>query len=108
MKPLTLLAEQLAAVQKFLGKADIPTQQVLTFLHIAGTDVIPMADLAGLTGVGQSSVSRNVQLLGDGEPRKPGHGLVRSFEDPEYRKRKLVELTARGKHLKSAIEKAGK
>lgn len=105
MKPLTLLAEQLSVIQKFLDKSDIPAQQILTFVHVAAVEMIPMADLAELTGVGQSSVSRNAEALGDGKPRKPGHGLIESYEDPEYRKRKLVKLTPRGKHLKRALEK---
>ena len=49
MKALAQLAMQLEAVQKFLGIADLPVQQVLTFIHVPGTAELPMADLAELT-----------------------------------------------------------
>lgn len=108
MKSLTLLTSQLVVIQRFLDKADIPTQQVLTFLHVAASGEIPMADLVALTNVGQSSVSRNVDLLGKGKPSKPGHGLISAEEDPYFRKRKLVRLTPRGHELRKAIEKIAK
>lgn len=65
-----------------------------------------MADLEKLTGVGQSSVSRNVTKIGPGpNPKEPGYGLVEAYEDPFYRKRKLVRLTKRGKELIADIER---
>jgi DNA-binding MarR family transcriptional regulator len=106
MKATTQLALQLQAVQRFLGNNDLPIQQILTFLHVAGTDDLPMADLVELTGVAQSSVSRNVARLGRGtSPSEPGYGLMEAYEDPYYRKRELVKLLPRGKELVKAGEK---
>lgn len=77
----------------------MPLQQIQLFLHVAHHGEVLMEDLAAATGVEQSSVSRNVTILGDGRPNKPGYGLVRSYEDPHYRRRKFVCLTEKGKSL---------
>jgi DNA-binding MarR family transcriptional regulator len=97
----------LDAMRGFLGTSDIPLQQVLTFAHVADRQELPMADLIDLTGVGQSSVSRNVAALSSTRGvREPGYGLVEAYEDPAYRRRKLVKLTARGRALVAEIEKS--
>ena len=82
-------------------------QQLLTFAHVADRGEIAMAELVKLTGVEQSSVSRNVAKVGTGvRPKEPGMGLIEAFEDPYYRKRKLVRVTPRGKELVRALEQA--
>jgi DNA-binding MarR family transcriptional regulator len=66
-----------------------------------------MEDIQKRVGVGQSSISRHCSRLGPGlTPRDPGWGLVEAYEDPEYRRRKLVQLTPRGKVLIQEIAKA--
>lgn len=107
-KALKQLRMELSAIQKFLDVSDIPTQQVMTFLFVAEKGEAVMGDLAEATGVAQSSVSRNVARLGNGlSPSEPGYGLLEAFEDPYYRKRKLVKLTPRGKELVKAIDNVG-
>lgn len=106
-RSLTCLVQSLNAMRDYLDQADLPMQQILCFAHVADRGEIPMADLVELTGVSQSSVSRNVAKLGPGEnPREKGHGLIEASEDPYYRKRKIVRLTPRGKELVAAIDKA--
>jgi DNA-binding MarR family transcriptional regulator len=108
MKMTTQLAAQLRIIQKFLDAPELQMQQILTFLAVADVSEIPQADLEKLTGVGQSSVSRNVAKLGPGaSPREPGYLLMEAYEDPEYRKRKLVRLTPRGKELVKELERFG-
>jgi DNA-binding MarR family transcriptional regulator len=105
MKATTQLAVQLRLIQKFLKAPELQAQQILTILAVADRSEIPMADLEKLTGVGQSSVSRNVAKLGQGtSPREPGYGLLEAYEDPEDRRRKLVRLTTRGKALIAQLE----
>jgi DNA-binding MarR family transcriptional regulator len=58
-----------------------------------------MQDLQDILNMSQSSVSRNVALLSIGTISNPGPRLIEAFEDPEYRRRKHVRLTARGKKL---------
>ena len=66
-----------------------------------------MADLSDLTGLAQSSVSRNVAKLAQGmSPSEPGYGLIEAFEDPYYRKRKLVRVTPRGLDFAKKLEKS--
>src|SRR4051812_31439570 len=100
MKSTTVLIGLNNAVRKFLDTNELPMQQLLIYLHVADRGEMPMADLLDLTGVAQSSISRNVALLGPGpNPRERGYGLIEAYEDPFYRKRKLVKLTERGKEL---------
>jgi len=93
---------------KKTGRVDLQCQTVSTFLHLAMARELPMQDLEKRTGLSQSSVSRNVAKLGIGmSPSEPGLGLVEAYEDPHYRRRKLVRMTARGtlfaKELAAAI-----
>lgn len=65
---------------------------------------MPMQEIEKVTGWAQSSVSRNVAKLGNGvSMAEKGARLVEAYEDPEYRRRKLVRLTALGKQLYSQM-----
>lgn len=105
-RSITVMIQLLDTMRKSLGQSDIPLQQLLTFCHVADKSEMPMADLALLSGVTQSSVSRNVARLGMGiTPKEAGFGLLEAYEDPYYRKRKLVALTPRGKELVKELER---
>src|SRR4051794_21772868 len=97
MTGLTSATALLEVYSHAAGTTDVPVSQVLTFLAVASHGEMPMADLEKATGVVQSSCSRNVARIGPGtNPKEPGLGLVETFEDPWYRRRKLVKLTHRG------------
>jgi len=67
---------------------------------------MPLADLEKLTGVGQSSVSRNAIKPAQGRsPDEPGMGFAELYEDPYYRRRKLLRITAKGKLFIQQLEK---
>lgn len=104
------IAAMTAALDVFAAEVkttDVPLTQLLTFLHVAMRGELPLTDLEKLTGVVQSSVSRNVARMGPGAtPAAPGLGLMETYEDPWYRRRKLVRITERGRKLASDIEKA--
>lgn len=94
--------------REFVGNVDVPAQHIQLFLYVAerGGKEVPLADLIKLVGTDQSAVSRAVAKLGPGvNPREPGYGLLTFYEDPEYRRRKLVDLTPRGKALLGDLEK---
>jgi DNA-binding MarR family transcriptional regulator len=58
---------------------------------------MPMQEIERLTAWPQSTVSRNITKLGSFD--QTGAQLLESFEDPAYRRRKLVRLTAKGRRL---------
>lgn len=84
--------------QKETGNNTMPMQQLLIFLAVAERGVIPMSDLKEAAGVEQSSVSRNVSLLGLGIAceGKSGYGLIGAREQVFNRKAKEVFLTPHG------------
>lgn len=86
---------------------EMPMQIALILLLIArsGEDGINMKDLALFTGLGKSSVSRNVAWLVQGkDPKaKSGPGLVEYFEDPDDRRNKVCRLTAAGERFVSTL-----
>ena len=93
------------------------TQQQLILLYLYGRGEVVQNELIDATGVGKSSVSRNVERLGRGEwlrdPAKPGTkrhvpglGLVTSDQDPQNRKTNLVKLTPLGKQTLDQIATA--
>jgi DNA-binding MarR family transcriptional regulator len=110
-KLLKVALESLEAIRQLTGDQEIQAQKVVILLQVALHNEIAMTDLLKLSGVEQSSVSRNVTMLAEGFPLKgkPGLGLVESYEDPAFRRRKLVKLTKKGAELVHEIEKrAGK
>jgi DNA-binding MarR family transcriptional regulator len=106
VKSLQAMAQMLNTMRTFLGVTDIPLQHILVFCEVVDHGEISMGEIMKLVGLTQSSVSRNVDKLGRGSPGEPGYGLVESYEDPAYRKRKLVRVTPRGKELAKAVSKA--
>jgi DNA-binding MarR family transcriptional regulator len=102
----TALQVILRTWQEETGERETPIQQVLTFAAVAGSsEPVAMGDLVASTGVSQSSVSRNVATLGPGiNPSLPGYGLMEAYEDPYYRRRKLVRLTAKGTKMRDHLQ----
>jgi DNA-binding MarR family transcriptional regulator len=107
-KVQALVAQALLKVQEkfaeYLGKGDVELQAFSTFLFIAArSSDFAMQELEEMLGLSQASVSRNVALLSIGSVKNPGPRLIEAFEDPEYRRRKHVRLTARGRKLAEEI-----
>lgn len=107
LRSLTLLIQMLDKTRKHLETNELPSQMLLMFAIVADRKEVPMAELGKLTGLAQSSVSRNVAKLAQGEtPMAPGFGLIEAFEDPFYRKRKLVRVTSKGLEFANALERS--
>jgi len=84
---------------------DLPIQYALSFLTIAQHEGMSMGELAHHLGIAQSSASRNIAALSKWHSfGKAGHDLVEAHEDPRERRRKLVELTPRGRKLVQILE----
>ena len=98
--PLTNLGTLFRQVETFRTiDPEIQAQAISTLLVVALADPEPitMRDIGIKTGTAQSSVSRNVAMLGKIHRKgQSGHGLVDSYEDPMNRRVKLVKLTPKG------------
>lgn len=101
---LSITADTLQIIRKFINNSELPMQTIQTYLYITKHGEVPLSDLEKVTGLSQSAVSRNVAKLGQGlTARDPGFGLVEAYEDPNFRRRKLVRLTPRGKALAQEV-----
>jgi DNA-binding MarR family transcriptional regulator len=94
-------ARQIAKVHEkfaeYLGRGDRELQVVAMFLTVAQSDdPVTMQSLQEGLGLSQASTSRNVRILYDSN-------LVESYEDPAYRRRKYVRLTAKGVRLMEEV-----
>lgn len=77
---------------------DMPIAQALSLLLIAKHEGLSLSELAKKAGVGMASASRYVAAFG--KPPKAGakgHGLVTAVEDPNERRKKIINLTPKGR-----------
>lgn len=78
--------------------SEIPLTTVAVFLAVVQNEGMTMKDMAKMLNISQSSCSRNVAYLAQYHRlNKPGLGLLVTQEDPMERRRKVVQLTRRGK-----------
>lgn len=85
---------------------EIQAQKILIFLRVAeASGPIPMPKLQEMLDLSQAAVSRNVASLGElhWKKKRGGHGLVRSWDDPQNGRQKLVELTVAGRRLSDIL-----
>lgn len=87
--------------------AEMPMQTAAVFLNVVLNPGVTMKDLADRCGISQASTSRNIAALSKWHRLgKAGHDLVEAVEDPAERRRKIVNLTAKGKRVAASIEAA--
>jgi DNA-binding MarR family transcriptional regulator len=78
---------------------DMPIQQAMTLLAVALRPGLTMEQLGRDVGMSQASCSRNVAALSKWHRLgKPGADYIEAIEDPRERRRKIMYLTAKGKH----------
>lgn len=92
---------------KYMGNDRFEWQQLVLFLAIAMTDgEVSFQELEKRTGASQAATSRNIAKLGQGiTMHEPGARLIEAYEDPAYRRRKLVRLTALGREFREELSK---
>lgn len=84
---------------------EMPIQVATVFLEVANNgEPILMTDLGDRVGIAQSSVSRNVAALSKvNRFHQPGFDLLEAREDPMERRRKLVDLTVKGRRVATSL-----
>ncbi len=88
---------------------EMQLQTVLAFVLVAHKQsqgsTVTIKEVGEMLGVTSASASRNVAALATvNRSRQPGHELVVTYENPEYRVEKFIELTDKGKALVTRLE----
>lgn len=103
---MNALAKFYACIEE-MRKID-PEMQAHTiniFVMVCLNPGITMKDLGERLGVSQATMSRNIAALGKVHRlNRPGYDLLQAEEDPVERRRKIVNLTAKGKRVKESLE----
>lgn len=91
----------------YMGNDRFEWQALSLFLTIAMTDSeVSMQELEKRTGKSQAATSRNIAKLGQGlTMQDAGCRLIEAYEDPAFRRRKLVRLTALGREFREKLAK---
>jgi DNA-binding MarR family transcriptional regulator len=89
--------------------SEMQAQTMMTLLYIAqrNSQGIPVTvkEVGDFLGITSASASRNVAALSKfSRHNKAGHDLITTYENPERRIEKFIELTAKGKRVISTIE----
>ena len=88
---------------------EMQAQTMLAFMFVAekqesGTPTT-VKEVGEYLEVTSASASRNIAALSKvSRHRRPGHDLIFTYENPEYRVEKLIELTDKGKLLVKRLE----
>ncbi|MFN4278281.1 MAG: MarR family winged helix-turn-helix transcriptional regulator [Ferrovibrio sp.] len=101
------LFKLLRVTEKCRDALDFMEAQTLQCLLLIATNPgIRQSDLVEKTGLAPSTISRNIAMLSKVfKPGTPGLDFVRAFEDPSYRRTKLVELTPKGQRFVAELIK---
>lgn len=83
---------------------DMPIQQAHLFITVAMRPGITAQQASEVTGISQSSTSRNVKALGEVHRlNKPGLDLIEGVSDPNDSRSKLLFLTIKGRAIARQI-----
>tara|TARA_B100001939_G_scaffold342295_1_gene353222 strand:- start:853 stop:1254 length:402 start_codon:yes stop_codon:yes gene_type:complete len=89
---------------------NMPWHQGVIFLTVATVNQdegIDMKEMARVTGLSTSSVSRNIQALGEWHRlQRPGLGVVETITDWKDRRRRPVRLSHKGRRVMEEVYKA--
>lgn len=97
----------LAALELFRTiDPEMQAQTVAVFCVVAKeNEPVSMSTIKKQLGIAQSSVSRNVALLGEmNRHGREGPNLVQAWENPVNRREKLVELTPAGVRMRGLLK----
>lgn len=101
---LSKLAKVIVLLQTELNNPEMQAQTMLTLINVMRQGELAMAELEKSVGVSQAAISRNISRLSDGLPPDfKGPHVVEAYEDPMYRRRKIVKLTPKGDRLRKKL-----
>ena len=105
-KSLPCMTEVITALRTVMNRGEVELNCLeILFAIAAQPRPIPQIHLRDVSGLSEAAVSRNLAILGEGSSfRTPGPKLVETYEDPDYRRRKLVRLTAKGRSFMDTIQ----
>lgn len=84
--------------------AEMPAGQIVFFLNAAKLQGAHLREIADASGTKVTTASRYLANLSEKDQyRQNGLGLLRSYENPENRRMKIVELTEAGQELLQAL-----
>jgi len=88
---------------------EMQLQTVLAFILVAHKqsqgNTITIKEVGEMLGVTSASASRNVAALASiNRSRRAGHELIVTYENPQFRVEKFIELTDKGKALVTRLE----
>lgn len=108
---MSLKLANLARVMEEFRKFDseMQSQTILAFIIVANkrsqNSTISIGEVGALLGITSASASRNIAALtAFSRHRRKGHDLITTYENPEFRVEKLIELTEKGKALVTRLE----
>lgn len=89
--------------------SEMQAQTMLTLLYIAqrNDQQIPVTvkEVGEFLGITSASASRNIAALSKfSRHNKAGHDLINTYENPERRIEKFIELTPKGKRVTETIK----
>ncbi len=89
-----------------MGRSDVDLSALKAFLIVAENHPreTPQGVLRDRLGLSEAAVSRNISILSVGSVSVPGPGLIESRTDEEYRRRKLIKLTAKGRQTAETLK----
>jgi DNA-binding MarR family transcriptional regulator len=100
---LAVLRDAAAAWVDITNYPDVPQHwlRLMVELHMRGGEM-QMEDMQKAAGTSPSSITRAAVRLGGGDKDVSGMGWLEAFEDPLFRRRKIVRITPKGR---AAVEK---
>lgn len=103
---LKCLSKALQVLREALG-AEVNISRLLVLLTVQRERGIEQFKLGETLDFPVSTLSRIIiDLSGINRRREPGPDLIRSYQDPMWRRRNLLELTPRGEALMAKVAKA--
>jgi DNA-binding MarR family transcriptional regulator len=85
----------------------ISLNEAVAFLYVAENEGLTVQEMAGVSGLTQSTASRSLRALGPKESRwslAPALGLLEAYLNPADARSHVIHLSARGREVRDRID----